>query len=223
PTQIDLVNLDGSNRRPAVLTFEMVLTYSEYMISPPVTWAADSSMVWAAIPPHDALGAPPQITTVWQIPVEGSPAVKTAEFQAAPLVGFELPVSPDTQHLVYLAETGEQPDIQYELHLAALDGSSNQILHTAPFMDFLSWSPDGQRFAVSVGNEQALYLGEAAGSFAPAPGSPAGVSDLDWMDEAQFVYVQTGAGGASLVHGAVTGTPQVMDSLNGGFIPYSVR
>ena len=222
PTQIDLANLDGSNRRTAALSFDMVLTFSEYMYYPPVYWTADSSAAWVAIPPHDAMAVPAQATTAWKIPADGSAAVKTAEFAVAPIIGFELPVSPDAARLAYLAEIGEQPAPQLELHLLALDGSSDETIHVAPFMDFLSWSPDGQHYAVNVGTEQALYLGTVGGDFAPAPGAPAGVSSLDWLDNERFAYVQAGDSGASLLSGSLSIVPEVIDSLSEGFISYSV-
>ncbi len=222
PTRVDLVNLDGSNRRSAALSFEMVLTFSEYMLYPPLVWAADSSSVWAAIPPHDAMAVPAQPTTVWSIPADGSPAVKTSEFNVAPLLGFELPISPDTQRVAYLAEIGAAPDTQLELHLRTLDGSTDETIHAAPFMDFLSWSPDGRQYAVNVGNEQALYIGTVGGGFAPAPGAPLGVSSLEWLDAEQYVYLQTGASGSSLAAGMLDSAPQVIDTLAEGFIAYSV-
>ncbi len=222
PTRVDIANLDGSNRRSAALSFEMVLTFSEYMLYPPLVWTADSSQVWAAIPPHDAMAIPAQPTTVWKIPADGFPAVKTSEFNVAPLLGFELPISPDTQRVAYLAEIGAAPDTQLELHLRSLDGSTDETIHTAPYMDFLSWSPDGQHYAVNVGNEQALYFGTVGGSFTPALGAPVGVTSLDWLDAEQYVYLQTGAGGSILAAGTLSAAPQVIDSLAEGFIAYSV-
>ena len=222
PTQVDLVNLDGSQRRSAALTFEMVLTFSEYMLYPALVWEADSSAVWAAIPPHDALAEPAQPSTIWRIPADGSPAIQRAEFEVAPLIGFELPISPDTAYVAYLAEIGEQPNTRLELHLLALDGSTDDIILSAPYMDFLSWSPDGRHYAVSVGLEQALYLGEVGGSFAPAPGEPVGVASLDWLGADSFVYVQSGEDGASLIYGSLSDTPQGIDNVSEGFISYSV-
>lgn len=222
PTRVDLVNLDGSNRRSAALSFEMVLTFSEYMLYPLLVWAADSSSVWAAIPPHDAMAVPAQPTAVWSIPADGSPAVKSSEFNVAPLLGFELPISPDTQRVAYLAEIGAAPDTQLELHLRSLDGSTDEPAQAAPFMDFLSWSPDGRHYAVNVGNEQALYLGAVDGSFAPAPGAPLGVNSLEWLDGKQYVYVQTGANGSSLIFGSTQAAPQVIDSVGEGVIAFSV-
>jgi hypothetical protein len=222
PTRVDLANLDGSNRRPAALSFEMVLTFSEYMLYPPLVWAADSSSLWAAIPPHDAMAIPAQPTSVWNIPADGSPAVRTAEFNVAPLLGFELPISPDTQRMAYLAEIGAAPDTQLELHLRTLDGSVDETIHTTQFMDFLSWSPDGRQYAVNVGNELTLYIGTVGGSFAPAPGAPVGVSSLDWLDPEQYVYLQTGASGSSLAAGSLSAAPQVIDTVAEGFIAYSV-
>ncbi len=222
PTRVDLVNIDGSNRRSAVLTFEMVLTFSEYMLYPMLVWEADSSAVWAAIPPHDAMALPAQPSTIWRVPADGSPAVKTSEFNAVPLIGFELPISPDTQRVAYLAEIGEQPDTRLELHLLALDGSTDEIIHSAPFMDFLSWSPDGRHYAVSVGVDQALYLGEVGGSFAPAPDAQVGVASLDWLDEDRFVYVQTSDSGATLFSGSLSAAPQGIDRVSEGFMAFSV-
>jgi len=222
PTRVDISNLDGSNRRSAALTFEMVLTFSEYMLYPSLVWEADSSAVWAAIPPHDAMAVPVQPSSVWRIPADGSPAIQTAEFEVAPLIGFELPISADTQRVAYLAEIGEQPTAQLELHLLALDGSTDEIIHSAPYMDFLSWSPDGRHYAVSVGLEQALYLGEVGGSFAPAPGAPVGVSSLDWLDMQRFVYVQTGDSGSTLFSGSLSAAPQGIDRVSEGFITFSV-
>ena len=222
PTQVDLANLDGSNRRNAVLTFEMVLTFSEYMLYPELAWAPDSSAVWAAIPPHDALAQPAQPSTLWSIPADGSPATRLAEFYTAPILGFDLPISAQAGRVAYMAEIGEQPNAQIELHLLGLDGSADETIHTAAYIRFLGWSPGGQRYAASVGNSQAFYLGEVGGSFVPAPGAPAGVSSLKWLDEERYIYVQTSDSGATLFSGSLSAAPLAIDQVNEGFISYSV-
>ena len=61
-----IANINGSNLQMDLVTFTPVITYSEYMYTPPPVWALDSSAYGVAIPSEDPL-APNPTGTVWII------------------------------------------------------------------------------------------------------------------------------------------------------------
>ena len=99
-TEVIMADPDGSNRQ-VVLTFPVVITYSEYQYYPPVTWLVDNSAVRAAIPPADPLADPPEVTTIWHIPADGSAPSILSTFTPAPFSFDSVSISPDTGKIYY--------------------------------------------------------------------------------------------------------------------------
>lgn len=203
PTRLSLVNADATNRRDLV-DYPAVITYSEYLFYPVPQWAPDGSMLRVAIPPEDPLAEPAQPTALWQVPVDGSPAVKTSSLPAAPFFGSEVSFSPDLKLVAYVREIGDPAANQRELHLAYPDGSTDLIYLAAPLLQFESWSPDSQHFILSTGDDRAMQMGSPSAAPAPLPDG-AGVFSLDWIDANRFIYSKESPGGFELRTGSLDG------------------
>ncbi|NLG73512.1 MAG: hypothetical protein GX495_15905 [Chloroflexi bacterium] len=217
PTEISLVNVDGSNRRDALLNYERVLTYSEYEYYARPVWAPDSSKLRVAIPPHDSLdpAAPP--TTLWEIPTSGSPAVQIGQITAAPFFGSEAMYAPDLEHLLYLKQVGDPAANMYELHLSAADASEDVIVHTASPMTLEGWAPDSTHFVFYQGGTRTPTLGAIDGSLAPLIPDAVSVLEIYWVDAERFIYLDGGLTEEvwSLRLNTVGGESMLIDELSG--------
>ena len=160
PTQIDLLWLDGSTPRRHLLTYPMVSTASEFPFIARPQWSRDGSYLLVFIPPVDPLAVTPQPSTVWRLPVDGSPASQIAAFTTARYWGVSDPTplfDPTLNYLAYMTEEGEEGE-EVSLHVAALDGSGDIVLASAPQISFFGWAPLGQRFTYAAGDAPPLLV-----------------------------------------------------------------
>lgn len=213
PTTISLINADGSNRRASVLEYDPVLTYSEYQYYAQPQWLPDSSGLKVMIPPVDSLSEPRPPTSVWEIPLDGSPATKTGEIVTMPFFADSAAFSPDLTKIAYLIEAGEPSQNIHELHFVNPDGSADQLYHTEPVLNFRGWAKDGIRFAFTVGDEQALQLGQIDTAFSPSAAAPTSVYRLQWIDDERYLYLQASDAGATLYLGDFSGSPLALDEM----------
>lgn len=219
PTTISLINADGSNLRAEVLEYEPVLTYSEYQYYASPQWLPDSSGLKVLIPPVDSLSEPRPPTTVWEIPLDGSPATRTAEIVTMPFFTDSVALSPDLTKVAYTIETGEAIQNIHELHFVNPDGTGDQVYHAEPLLNFRGWSPDGMRFAIAVGEAQTLQLGEIGKAYSPSAEAPDSVFRLHWIDAERYLYLQATDAGATLYLGGVSSTPLAIDELSDAYVP----
>jgi hypothetical protein len=77
-----LVDADASNRSQDLLSFEEVLTSSEYRFYPQPIWTGDSASLLVSIPPRDPLAARDQLITIWRVPTNDSAAVQLGSVPA---------------------------------------------------------------------------------------------------------------------------------------------
>ena len=173
PDRIDLVNADGSNRRDAVLTYPMVSTYSEYAFYPTPVWSPDGASLAVTIPPAEALGNPLEPTYIWRIPVEDGTAAELGSVLTAPLM-WPL-ISPDVQHLLYLAPAPGSPG-PLNLYTAAVDGRGAE-LYTNNGGRISAWAPDSTRFAFYEHNAFSPLLGTIDAKAVPLTS----VSSVDFL------------------------------------------
>lgn len=192
PGQIDLCNADGSDLRREALTYQRVITYSEYSFRPFPAWAQDSRSLRVAIPPQDPLGADNQLTGLWMVPVDGSPAVQLAEIAAAPFDWMENAFSPGLDRIAFVRTVGAPEENLRELYLARMDGSGDTVFAAGESLTFLHWTPDGERFVYQVngGESRGLYLGSAAGGSTVITSAPETVQQMRWVDSSRFIYLQ---------------------------------
>lgn len=190
PNKISLINADGSNRRDGVLNYATIVTYSEYRYYVRPVWATDSSSLRVAIPPADPLSNPRQPTSLWTIPLDGSPAEKIGQVIAAPFFGSEVMISPDLAHILYLRESGSPEQNTSEIHIARLDGSQDMLYLTATLVQLMGWSPDSSHFVFRQGEGQEVKLGQILAKLASLPGGLTGVTAVTWVDAGQFLCLQ---------------------------------
>ena len=184
-TMVSVVDANGTNRRD-LLTFPVVITYSEYTYYPPVVWSPDSSSIRASIPPHDPLAAPAELTTIWHLPADGSPASILITLTPVPFFHDNVHLSPDTDKIAYLTEVTPGAPPIVDLHIANADGSGD-VLYNSGDRRFEAWSTDGEHF---IFTEAGHY--PKVGRLGDPPQDLLGITlmlDVSWVDETRFLYI----------------------------------
>lgn len=193
PTSVSLMNADGGNLRMNVLTYPFINTASEYAYHVLPTWRFDGAALRAVVPPVEPFALPTPNSTVWNLPVDGSPAGSIGTITNRPL--NTAPFSPDLSWLAYLRPVGDSGTTS-ELHLVNLDGGGDRLACTGSY-DQLYWSPDSSRLAVSASDPGGLYLVDTSGGVSTL--TPVGrVLDLRWVSPDRFVYITDEGGGWEL-------------------------
>lgn len=214
PDSVSVVHIDGTMIRDEAITFEPIITYSEFQYSVKPVWEADSSSMLVAVPSHDPL-ADQTSGTVWRIPADGGEAVNlgtiSGSFYWPQLSGGSL-ISPELDKVVFMREANGQR----ELYLANLDGQE-QELYSSGDIDWRGWSSDGMHFVYLLGNNDQLQIG--------APGaSPQGLitgTDLTWTGADNFLVLQGSMGSWSLTRGWIEiGEPSVISQPDGDFVKF---
>ncbi len=192
PESISLINADGSNRRPQVLTYPSVITYSEYEYHPHPTWSADSRFLLVAIPPHDPLAEPFPPTALWRIPGSGSPADLLRNIEAIPFTWPNNCFSPDARLIAYVKTIGAREENQRELRIGALDGSSEATYDQGESLEFIGWSPDSQHFFYAIHHDpgKGVYLGDTNGQPILFSNDPDTFTEIQWVDGSRFAYLE---------------------------------
>lgn len=213
---ISLVNSDGSNWRGSVLTYHEVVTYSEYQYYAQPVWAADSGSLRVAIPPADPMKQPPDATTLWYIPVDGSPAVQMGGVVTMGLFGGMPAFSPDLERVAYLQHTGPMEDNLRELHIANADSSNDIVYHTFRLLDFHGWAGRSDRFVISQNDPGELKLAQLNGEMHPLSANASFVTNYTWVAGENFLYLQATPGDAWELHLAtIGGGSRVLDTISG--------
>jgi hypothetical protein len=190
PESISLVNSDGRNLRREVLSFENVITYSEYEYHPHPIWRVDSNALGVAIPPHDPLSDPRPLTGIWRIPVDGSSSVLLGSVPAIPFAWPDTAIAPDLAVIAYSADATGDGQNQRDLHLSNPDGSGDRIYASGDSLEFVSWSTDSLSFLYKIqgGSEEGLYIGYLNGSPVMLSGDPHSIRDIQWLDGTRLIY-----------------------------------
>jgi Tol biopolymer transport system component len=191
PTQISVVNADGSNHR-SLLNFRAVITYSEYRYYPEVTWMRDNIALRVAIPPEDPHAEDLGETTIWHLPVDGSRPTKIMIIGTSPFLFDPAHISPDGRRLAYSVPALNQTGGEIDLHIAELDGSKDLVYDTGDFL-FQAWSTSGKYFIYSeVYNYSAMegdsYIGQSGAS--PNPFASIPILDVEGIDPNRFLLLK---------------------------------
>ena len=220
PTTISLVDADGTNLRPAVLQYEPVLTYSEYQYYAQPRWLSDSSGLKAIIPPIDSLSDPRPPTTLWEIPIDGSPAIQTGMMVTMPFFANSTAYSPDLTKIAYLIETGDPPQNIHELHFVNSDSSGDSAYHAEPLLNFAGWAQDSTHFAITIGENQSLQIGQIDAPYNPIADPPTSVFKLSWIDSERYMYIQDPGGEATLFLAGLSNASIAIDQVADAYIPF---
>lgn len=204
-----------------VMSYRPVLTYSEEQYYAGPQWSPDGTFLRVAIPPEDALAEQDQLTTLWRIPTDGSPAAQEGSVSAIFFVDAPVEYSPDLAHVAYIKEIGGEQGGLRELHLAAYDGSADRVYADGEMLQFAGWASDGRRFLFTRGDEGEAVLGSLDGEPRPLGPETTGAFRVQWVDDHRFIYVihresafelrLHDINGGNLLIDAFSGSPPVFD------------
>ncbi len=128
----------ASGKGRTVLTFPASPGKNSYESQ--VSWTPDGGAAWVAIPETDyGLPTPPNGTTLYKISESGK-VDKIGQIDA-----FQVYWSPRGDRLAYTRFISESLAMN-ELYLADKDGANPQLYATMAQGEFISWSPQGDRF-----------------------------------------------------------------------------
>lgn len=225
PTNVHIINVDGSDLRRNLITYPSVITYSEYLYSPPVAWAQEGGSLMVAVPPADALAGGMPETSLWWIPLDGTPAFEAGSIQAAFFIFGEVAFSPDASRSAYLRPLGEAGGPDNELVVALSDGSNESPAVRAEQIRFLAWSPDNSTYLYTYQDGTArLAMANATDGSTSLISLPAGfvafAVQAEWVDANHFLILEQGGGGARLSLLDVSGGSEVIDTFAVPFVSF---
>ena len=202
PSNISLVNSDGTNRRDSVLAFTAVITYSEYQFYPIPLWAGDSSHLRVVIPSPDII-AQNAYFNVYDIPVDGSPATDLGSTAASTLISLQRQaISPNLNNVGFIRQDAP-PSTGRQLHFVDLSTFGLTLYYSVPSdnLEFVNWSPDNSHFIFIVGDE--LKLGQLGGANGPLSDVTAR-SQAEWISDTQYVFTAGSYGSWQLRLGTIS-------------------
>jgi hypothetical protein len=213
PEKIHLVNPDGTGLQTNLITYDQVITYSEFLYYAQPVWSRDSGAFGFAIPSEDPLGGNPS-GEIWRIPKDGNSVNKVGtidgDFYFSQV--FTAPsLSPRLNRVAFIRESGTK-----ELFLANADGSGATVYESGE-LEWYGWAPDGIHFVYSLGGPMNLILGKDGGGSIPLA---TGI-DLRWINKSEYLYLEGSLGSWSLIKGGIGATPKTLASPSGDFISYS--
>ncbi len=209
PDSLSFIDSNGANLRSEVLTFNPVITYSEYFFYPLPVWA--NASVVLAVPQQDPFFAA-EPGTVWSVNGEPQTLSRPEGDLFGPQRGFPI-VSPDGSSVVYFRATDDASEMQ--LVIERLDSGEQTVYDTGP-IQWKGWGPDSNRMVYTKGTGFDLYLGELGALPAPlAPGT-----GLRWINANEYLYVAGDPGGWTLMLGDLAGDSMPLAMLSGTFVTY---
>jgi Tol biopolymer transport system component len=213
---IAMAAIDGTNLVTDLVTFQSIITYSEYRYYPVPVWAPDSSRFGVFIPSSDPLAEDPN-GTVWIIPVEGQPMSSPPISGQAffPQSNGNSLLSPDMQSVAILRESEDEQTTM--LFLSHPDGS-NSRLYAEGSIQWIGWNPDGSLFAFRRDNETIILGGSQRD-----PGPIADGRSLRWVTPELFVAQAGRRGNWSLMLGDINGTASMLLQLSSESLVYDLR
>jgi hypothetical protein len=216
---ISLTNANGAIIRKDALTYpQNPCPEGPCWSSPTVAWTPDSGSLRVLVWEVESFSEP---FSVWQIPVDGSPAQKLATF---PGMLYAASFSPNLKYLAYLHHAKPRSN-EYELHLATSDGSQDILYASGYDLEILGWVPDSVHFVYDQFNAHHPFLGGVCDGARPLldpPGTPA--ADITWVDGRHFLYAEGWAGQPRQLRLGQLGEPgQLIGSFNGDGAYYEVK
>ncbi len=213
PTSVSVVNADGTNHRPDLITFPWVITYSEFLFYPLAVWNPESAALVASIPSEDPI-VDTSSGTLWRIAADAGPATSLATIPGGFYFHFwrSPAVSPDLSRVAFTRRAA--PDDE-DLYLAGTDGSG-EVIYTTGDVDWVGWAPDSSHFAFTLGTPSSLMIG--------APGEPAipvgSGTRFRWMSATEYLFLAGTAGSWTLTRGTIGGPLEPLVSPAGDAISY---
>lgn len=215
PDTISMANIDGSALRSNLVTFDPVLTYSEYQYYPLVVWAADSSAAMVVIPSPEPLGADPT-ASVWRIPAHTGSAVRLSTIPGDFFffgMGPHPLVSPGLSRVAFARET-TTPNIS-QMIIANVDGTGEVVHGTGRFF-WQGWGPDSNLFLYGSDQPSLLQLGQLSGGYAVVEEG----TDVRWLDASSYLFLYRGRGRWELRKSVVGGPVTTLVTSTAEFFSY---
>jgi len=213
PTSVGVINADGTNPRPDLVTFPSVITYSEFYFYPLVIWNPEATALVASVPSEDPLAATSS-GTLWRIPANAGPAASLATIPGGFYFHFSRTpaVSPDLSRVAFTRHAGADDE---DLYLAQADGTG-EVIYTTGDVDWAGWAPDSNHFAFTLGTPSDLMIG-AAGE----PPTPIGSGiRFRWVSATEYLFLAGTGGSWTLTRGTIGGPPEPLVSPAGDSISY---
>ncbi len=212
PNTVEVRLADGTPSGSGVITYEPVITYSEYAYYAQPVWNPESSTIGVAIPSADPL-APSTSGTIWRLPIGASASLVSTILGQFFFPSFNAPLlSPDLSQVSYARPTAI-PNVS-NLYRASADGSGETLIATYSFWG--GWSPDSSRFVFSPDDPMNLELGDLAGGTAPLVMG----SGLRWFSSTDFLYLSGSMAAWTLQRGRIGAPTTPLASPAGDFIDY---
>lgn len=183
---IDLYHADGSVAANDVLTFDSIITYSEYVFKPRVTWGNDNSFFLAVVPSHDPM-APETAVTIWRANVNGT-VVPLINEPGNFVFGGAMVPSPDAQYVAFTTYATDNSGT-ITLHVKKMDGSNaggSEVIGVGGVQIF-DWSPDSLYFPYSFA-DQGLFVGTLNLNPQPLATGVQIVKGVQWSDTTTLVF-----------------------------------
>jgi dipeptidyl aminopeptidase/acylaminoacyl peptidase len=212
---ISLVDADGSRRREA-LTYTPVATASEFYFYARPVWAADSRSLRVAVPPVDPHAQPPQPTSIWHIPTDGTPARLLGSIMTAP--HSQPAFSPDFNYVAYLKQPEGTPAGSSQGSLLVTDLSNDEAVTYFPEIHNLyGWSPDSQHFAFLTNPQlPQAQIGRLGDDAVPAYGdAESAVIDVRWIDASRYLFLAQSSQGWDILLGEIGGPTTIVAAVAG--------
>lgn len=210
PDSISLINADGSNFIPEILTFTPILTYSEFQYYPQPVWSQDSSIIGVALPSDDPL-AEDAFGEVWYLPANGD-----LPFSAGRLEGdfyftqvFSNPTLSPNLDRVAFTRPSESPNSR-RLFISYADGSE-EVLVDIDVRNWHGWAPDSKHFVFGMDDPPKLILTMDGGE----PVAELSAVDLYWINESDYLIVSGEPGDWKVSVGDLDGSTQLISTLSG--------
>ncbi len=208
-TGLDLINADGTNRHANVVTFPLIVTYSEYTFKPRPQWSADGSYFTVAIPSTDPLAADSSV--VFQRVTAAGAATASGTDPGNFVFGGHIhaQIAPDGAHAVY-SRNGASDGPQ-ELHLLTIQSGAmgNTVFDSQVSPTGWGWSPDSSVYAYSVVPSAGGGKAYATGPGVEAPHAFAqdltNLKDLHWVNGNTVVFLGQISGGPWTLYKQITG------------------
>jgi hypothetical protein len=185
-TSLAICLADGSACREDVITYPSgPYEGNAWWYGTTLAWSPDSQSLKAIFPSPDfEESSDIGYLTAYQIPMDPSLPLLSAEFEAGP---FESYLSPDQQYLLFWRPIKSFSNTR-ELHLAAFDGSQDEIYAVGNPLEIHGWAPDGVHFVYWVKGK--AWYGTLCGAATPLTDVPY-AHTFSWVDGQRYLFVES--------------------------------
>lgn len=194
--RVFITDVNGNGSPAGALSFEPVMTYSEYQYYPSVQWTPDGSRLAVVIPAADPLAEPRQPASTWIMDVQGGDPI--LQSQVVPQFIGLVSVSPNLEKLFYVREIGQPAENRREIRTAQINGQNEFTVFTGGIPTIWDWNPNSEVFAFQTDPASAVTVSQMNGSVGNLPGTN-GTNWFAWTDSTQYLFTK-GAGANVELH-----------------------